>query len=315
MDHATESSGHVAPRTGEGVGRAPGTFGELLQGALPANDRDFLVTFPIQNWSTAVFRPEPGRCEVEVRPAHKHKSRRLAETTLRALDIAGGGVLDLYSSLPEGKGLASSSADLVATARAVADAYGRNLDAPGIESLLRTIEPTDGVMYEGIVAFYHREVRLREFLGHLPPMTVIAHDEGGTIDTIGFNRMRKPFGQTEKEEYAQLLDTLAVAVREVDLATVGRVATRSAEMNNARNPRLDFDRLLRACREIDGFGLVVAHSGTALGILLDDSDREREVKIDHVRASCAGLNGTLAVHRSLSTYDVTTPIAHLGRTA
>ncbi|MDK9496102.1 kinase [Streptomyces katrae] len=317
MDHTTEPPRHThtPPGGGAGVGRAPGTFGELLQGALPGNGHDFLVTFPIQNWSTALFRTTPGRRDVEVRPAHKHKSRRLAQAALHHLGVTDGGILTLHGALPEGKGLASSSADLVATARAVADAHGRHLDPATIETLLRGIEPTDGVMYEGIVAFYHREVRLREVLGHLPPLTVIAHDEGGAVDTIGFNRTRKPHGPAEREEYARLLDTLAAAVQDHDLPTVGRVATRSAELNRLHRPRRDFAPMLRACRDIDGLGLVVAHSGTALGVLLDHCDPEHDLKTAHVRAACAGLPGTVDVHRSLSAHDPTTPTAYLGRTA
>jgi uncharacterized protein involved in propanediol utilization len=287
----------VTGRIGEG--RAFGTFGELLQGVLPDGDRDFLVTFPVAQWAAATFRPtgEPGR--IRVFPGHKRKSARLAAVAMKLLGASGGGVLELGGGLAEGKGFASSSADLVATARAVADAHGRTLSERAIESLLRRIEPSDGVMYDGIVAFHHREVRLRERIGVLPPLTVVAHDEGGVVDTVGFNRIRKPFDDADKREYARLLATLTVAVRAGDLTGVGAVSTRSAELNGKLRPRRHVDVLRRLCREVDGHGLVIAHSGTALGILLDHGDPERAAKIDHVRAGCAALPGTVTVHRSL----------------
>jgi uncharacterized protein involved in propanediol utilization len=154
-------------------------------------------------------------------------------------------------------------------------------------------------MYPGIVAFYHREVRLRERLGFLPPLTVVAHDEGGAVDTIRFNRIPKPFDDADKREYARLLAALAEAVRAGDLAGVGRVATRSAVMNTKLRPRRDFDAVHRLCRDVDGIGLVLAHSGTTLGILLADSDPERAAKVDYVRQACAGMPGGVSVHRSL----------------
>ena len=88
---------------GGGVGKAHGTFGELLQGQLPDSEKDFLVTLPIARWSTASFLPTPDSDEIRVLPAHKHKSRRLVGEILRAYGYRGGGVLTVSSTLPEGK--------------------------------------------------------------------------------------------------------------------------------------------------------------------------------------------------------------------
>jgi L-threonine kinase len=285
----------------DGVGRgvANGTFGELLQGMLPDGDLDFLVTFPITRTSTAEFRLTPSHREVVVQPPHKTKSRLLAERMLLAHGYRGGGSLSITTTLPEGKGLASSSADLVATARAVGEAVGLRLTEERIESLLRGIEPSDGVMYPGIVAFYHREVRLRERLGFLPPLTIVAHDVGGMVDTVRFNRTRKPRGSAEKREYAALLARLADAVRAGDLQAVGGISTRSAEMNSTLSPRKHFGDLLRMCRDIGGLGLVLAHSGTNLGILLPGDVDEHAEEVEYVRKSCAAFTGSVSVYRSL----------------
>jgi uncharacterized protein involved in propanediol utilization len=283
-----------------GTGRAFGTFGELLQGVLPEHDRDFLVTFPLDAWATATFRHTPDRPDIVVGPGTKIKSHRLVRLALNELGEGGGGLLTLTSELPEGKGLASSSADLVAAARAVAAAFGRTFDEPTIESLLRRIEPSDGVMYDEIVAFYHREVRLHDVLGTLPPLAIIGHDEGGQVDTIRHNRLPKPFTARDKREYARLLVELAGAVEGGDLHTVGRIATRSAELNAKLRPRHGFQELRRACAEVDGFGLVLAHSGTMLGILLGGDDPEQAAKTEHVKRNFAALGGEFIEHRSLS---------------
>ncbi|MFB7908793.1 kinase [Kitasatospora sp. NPDC056076] len=282
-----------------GTGRAFGTFGELLQGALPDDGPEFLVTLPIAGWSTATFRYDPQEPAVSVRPAHKAKSRRLAGLLLELTGRPGGGELDLTGELPEGKGLASSSADLVATARAVAAALRTPLPPTAVEALLRRIEPTDGVMYDGIVSFLHRDVRLRERLGFLPSMTVLAHDEGGRVDTVGFNRIPKDYTDEERREYGRLLTALGTAVRTGDLAEVGRIATRSTELSLRRRPHRGSGELRALCAELDGLGLVRAHSGTNLGVLLPAGDPELAAKVEHARAACRSVGGTVSVHRTL----------------
>ncbi len=296
--HGASPYGSVG-EDGVGTGTANGTFGELLQGVLPEGDLDFLVTFPITHSSIAEFRLVPSRREVVVQPPHKNKSRLLAERILRAHGHHGGGLLDISTNLPEGKGLASSSADLVATARAVGEAVGVRLTEQEIELFLRGIEPSDGVMYPGIVTFYHREVRLREKLGFLPPLTIVAHDAGGMVDTVRFNQSKKPRSEAEKREYARLLRELTDAVRAGDLQAVGDISTRSAEMNSALSPRKHFDDLLRICQDVCGLGLVLAHSGTNLGVLLPGDVDEHADRVEYVRKSCAAFTGSVSVYRSL----------------
>lgn len=287
-------------RGATGVSTCFGTFGELLQGVLPGPDGDFLVTLPVARWTMATFQVDPVSASVRVRPAHKHKARRLAELILAGTGRAAGGLLTIDSGLPEGKGMASSSADLVATARAVANALHVTL-APGwLERLLRQIEPTDGVLYPGIVAFHHRAVRLRARLGSLPSMTIVGLDEGGTVDTVAFNRIAKPFSAADRREYARLLSAMTAAVAAGDLAAVGAVATRSALMNQALCPKRTLPEVSRICADVGGLGVVAAHSGTVLGILLDRADPRylRQVAVT-VRA-CSALRDDVALYRSLS---------------
>jgi uncharacterized protein involved in propanediol utilization len=289
-----------------GFGWAKGTFGELLQGVLIENDMDFLVTLPITKGTAATFQPVPGSQRISVHPPHKRKASRLAGLMMTALSLPCGGYLWLETELAEGKGFASSSADLVATVHAVGDAFGLVFDESVIEAFLRPIEPSDGVMYQGVVAYYHRAVRLREQLGFLTDLLIVAHDEGGEIDTIRFNRMPKPFGAEDKAEYSSLLAELSRAVRADDLDSVGRIATRSAELNEKLRPRKFFQQIRRLSRDIGGLGLAAAHSGTVLGILLDAADPEREAKIDKADQSLRALPGSVSIYRTAAAH-VTMP--------
>ncbi|MFD4628880.1 kinase [Streptomyces sp. NPDC058284] len=295
---------------GVGVGTAFGTFGELLQGVLPEDDGDFLVTLPVARWTMATFRQGSPSGELEVRPAGKVKALRLArmiaDLAPEGPDHVPGGVLTVSSVIPEGKGLASSSADLVATARAVGRALGVAMPPARIERLLSRIEPTDGVLYPAIVAFHHRSVRLRSVLGALPAMAVVGIDEGGSVDTVDFNRIPKPFTATDRRAYAGLLGRLTDAVRHGDLAEVGRIATRSALMNQRLRHKKALGPMLEVCREVGGLGVAVGHSGTTLGVLLDATDPAYTRRVMAAAQACGELTGGgpaaggVAVYRTLS---------------
>jgi L-threonine kinase len=293
----------VAPRPGvdlrAGGGYAFGSFGELLQGVLPDGDVDFLVTFPIDCGSRVRFRLDSGG-ELRVFPSHKWKALALARMLMDASGCDGGGALIVDSELPVGKGLASSSADLVATARVLGQVLGLEMPPPVIEGWLRRIEPTDGVMYPGVVAFEHRRVRLRAFLGTLPPVTVVAVDEGGQVDTVAFNQRREPVSEAGKGEYARLLDRLTAAVRAADLAEVGAVGTRSAILNQRVLPKRNLDAMLAICREAHALGVVCAHSGTVIGIMLADQQQDHQLRLGQVRSACELLPGTVSLFHSMT---------------
>jgi len=283
-----------------GVSSAFGSFGELLQGVLPESPGDFLVTLPVAQWTMATFRLAADVGEMIVRPAHKAKSRRLAEMILDWAGAPIGGVLALDSGLPEGKGVASSSADLVATARAVGNALQQPVPVQVLQRLLARIEPTDGVLYPGIVVFDHRRALLRRRLGSLPPLTIVAVDEGGAVDTVAFNRVAKPFSAADRREYATLLERLAVAVGDRDLREVGAVATRSAVLNQALNAKKLLDDVIGVCEDVGGLGVVATHSGTMLGVLLDTRDPAYTGRISEAVRGCSALGAEVSLYRSLS---------------
>lgn len=251
-----------------GTGKCFGTFGELLQGILPGREREFLVTLPIARYSTARFVASSGSREIVVHPPHKWKSRRLAEELTDALGLDSGGFLSIQSELPTGKGCASSSADMVATALAVQSAHGVSIPRASLARIMSGIEPSDGVMYRGVVSFYHREGILRKFLGYLPALTIVGLDEGGRVDTVEFNGQSRTFGRSRRTEYENLLLGMERAIARGDLRSVGEISTRSAILNQEVLPKPHLDLFLDMRRRYNALGVVAAHSGTHLGLLL-----------------------------------------------
>jgi L-threonine kinase len=267
-----------AARTG--VARVPGTCGELVQGQLTGGV-DFLITLPVDLWSEVRVRlDESGR--VEVTPPHKVKTRLAVRRALDALDLPGVGArVDVSSALPEGKGMASSTADVVAACRAAARAAGRTLTAGAISRIARGIEPSDGVMYPGSVAYNHRRCELIERLGPLPPFRVLIADPGGAVDTLAFNRRPKNYTPDEMTAIAQAYEWAAAGVRRGDRTLIGRAATLSALINQRILPKPHLAKLIAIARAHGAYGVNAAHSGTVTGLLFDpaaEADAARAVE-------------------------------------
>jgi uncharacterized protein involved in propanediol utilization len=251
-----------------GVGQANYTFGELLQGQI--NGRPFLVSLPIQHFARAIFYPS--REKSVVLSPEKGKVKKVIDQLRKVYHIRQGGTFHFADSLPEGKGFATSTADMLAAVRAFCVSFGLELSLEEIALLLASIEPTDSIMYDGLVAFYHREGVLRERLGYLPPLWIIGIDRGGIVDTLYYNEKIIPYGNEEEMEFAQLLQDLKDALEKGDSREIGRIATRSGEIQQKRMPHPYFSLLQQIRKEEGGVGTVVAHSGTLGGILLDERD-------------------------------------------
>jgi L-threonine kinase len=136
-------------------------------------------------------------------------------------------------------------------------------------SLLREIEPTDGIMFNQMACFDHKNVTNYGLLGTLPMLTVIAVDEGGAVDTVAFNQENRVHSHAVKIEYDRLRIDIQVAIKICDLRRVGEISTRSAQLIQKWNPKNHLNLFIDLCKDTDALGIVVAHSGTYIGLLLD----------------------------------------------
>jgi uncharacterized protein involved in propanediol utilization len=269
-----------------GSGRAHGTFGELLQGIL-LNQKRFMVTFPINLFSYVTFVPDVNTTKITSFPEDKIKSIAIAKKLINYFKSNLGGKIFINSDIPEGRGLASSSADLVATAYAVANCINVDISEELIAEFISEIEPSDGVMYPGIVSFYHQEVKLINFIGNLSSLVIVGIDEGYTVDTLEYNTRTKSYTAACAMKYQQLLDEMTIAIRNHDLAVIGKIATESSIMNQENNPKMFLEECLRISNEIGALGVVNAHSGSFIGILLnpasDNFDLQQAFCKEHLK--------------------------------
>ena len=252
--------------------RAPGVCGELAQGLL--GDSYFLVTCPVDFFARVRVELYQEPIGVNV-PPHCSKT---AAAVLRTLEYLGyphwGARIAISNPIPRSKGFGSSSADLSAAIAATGLALGMELTPAQIGQLALQVEPTDGVMFPGIVMFDHRDGTLVEQLGPPPPVEIVALDFGGEVDTLAFNRVdRGAQWRAVQGETNEALTLVREGLRLGDPWALGRGATKSALAAQLVlfKPRLP--DVIAFAEAVGAVGVNVAHSGTAIGVLLDATQR------------------------------------------
>jgi uncharacterized protein involved in propanediol utilization len=247
-----------------GWGFSAGTFGELVFGAL--QNTSFLITLPIPWGTRATFAHDPG-ASLNVWPSYRHKARRAVEELLRQWDKPIGGQLVIQSSLPVGKGLASSSADIVASCRACAAFFGRKITSAEIARISAAIEPTDGIMFPGVVAFDPIRGVLLERLGEAPPAMIVGVLGHGRINTEDHHRRLEPYTPEQQARLSEALQLARAGVRTKNVRLLGRAGRISATVEWERRGDDSIGALLAAA-ERENAGVVIGHSGTVRGLLV-----------------------------------------------
>lgn len=241
---------------------SPGSCGEFIQGY--AEGSSFMVTCPIDRFSYA-FSGFEG--EGEPLPP---KALSAVEKTMAYLGEEKRVPLKLKSHILKGKGMASSTADISAACQAAALACGRKLSEREIAAIALSIEPSDATFFKGVVQFDYREGRLIREMGLCPAMQILVYDCGGEVDTMLFNS-RNDLVDLQKSNETKIKEALSLfkeGIRLQSLDLIGRAASMSSFANQKilyKNPLGDFYRL---GMEQGGKGVICAHSGTVLGLIL-----------------------------------------------
>ena len=267
------------PATDAGVGWTACHHGELLQGVFADENRESdhaLVTLPLRSrGSRATFRTS-SESTIRVFPPDRTKARRAAELAVelcaRQGDTATGGRLDIISNVPVGRGMGSSTSDVIATIKAVSDCYRVRLTPQQITQLAVLAEQAcDSIMIEDrVVLFAHRRGAVLEELGcQLPPLVVIGCMSG---PADGVNTLELPlahYTQHEIETFRRLRAALREAITTQDVKLLGQIATTSAQINQRFLPKPELDFLITLSGQLGAAGVQIAHSGTVVGLIFD----------------------------------------------
>jgi len=267
--------------------RIPGTCGELVQGRIKGKNSH--ITCPVEILSSVSVQLTGFYGQIEC-PFDKVKTRQAVRKTLELLGHTSTGVkISVSSQIPVGKGMASSTADIVGGCLATAKALGESITPRMIADIAISIEPTDGIMYEGIVCFDHLGGKIIQNLGDPPPIDILVVDPGGNIDTLRFNSRREVSAAIHKRNENFILEALSLVkegIRKRNIQLVGKGATLSALSNQEILYKRELADIISISTSLGGIGVNVAHSGTVIGILLPPDFSEIQLLKKRIKERC-----------------------------
>ncbi|MBS1665247.1 MAG: hypothetical protein JST68_29650 [Bacteroidetes bacterium] len=232
-------------------------IGELMQGVL-SDSGGFLVSgLPSKLFYTEAILEIEG--EGAVLPPKAQKALRLFLGE-KKLD----GTIRLESNIPPGKGLSSSSTDILSVLFLVNDYLQMGATHEELYRIAAAVEPTDPCLSDDIVVFRQNLGVVGERL-KLPPMGILYFD-GAPDRQVETLDVQRQWTEGTGRFYDWLLQRLIWAAEAWDYGTIFDCITYSAEYNQTIVPLPCFDRYARLARE-EGCGLMVAHSGTIVGLL------------------------------------------------
>ena len=266
--------------------KIPGSCGELVQGRM--NGINFHATCPVKIFSQVSVSLIEGCGRMDF-PPERVKSAKAVEKTLTLLNGKGRAIkLRINSQIPMSKGMASSTADITGSCQAVASLLGKRVTPSQIAHIAAEIEPTDGIMYEGVVCFDHTTGTLLENLGYPPPMKLLIVDPGGTVDTTAFNRrkdldiLRRANEEVVQEAYFLVKE----GIKKRNTELIGMGATISSICNQTILYKPQLKMVISLSKKVGALGVCVAHSGTVMGILLPPDFSAMDTLEEHIKRAC-----------------------------
>gem|GEM_PF-3546548 len=246
-----------------GLGYCAGTCGELIQG-FNSDGSPFHVSFPIELGTTCFVRYKSTLCPLTLSGDFGPKAERAAYAAARLVGLKAGVIhLSYKSDLLVGKGMASSTADIAATVRAICDLEGYAVSNQKIVEIATSIESTDAAPFPGMAAMNQKTGELHHVTKHLPDIHVLLVIPDNVVITSDVHLSKE--NNAKQDRLLKTFCSLEFPTAE----QLGELATESALINQQDNPNRFFDALHVRYRELGAVGIAVGHTGCLLALMFE----------------------------------------------
>lgn len=256
-------------------GICPASCGEFVQGFL--DKEEYLSSYAIDMFSIATL--EEKKENINLGPKKSRKAiEKVFERFNIPLDECKNISLEINSNIPVGKGMASSTADIGATIRATLSILNKKLSNEEISCIASEIEPTDSILLYKNSIFNPINGRVKKYLSTLDNGSVIILEPNDILETsrIRSNPNYLDIKLENKSIINKSFNLLEKGLREKDLKLIGKACTLSSLANENIHKKPYLNEIIEISNKMGAYGVNIAHSGTVIGILIDN-------KMDHER--------------------------------
>lgn len=257
------------------VGLSCGTLGEFYQGPSFGKDgSEIAIVSPlIPKYSRTTFVPAhspycPIIASQEVTRDTKPKMFAGIEHYCagHGLDVPDGTWLNA-TDLPTGHGFASSTADIVAGIRCAARIHKREPSISDFLNILSKIERSDSVFMNETTVFSSSHHKVLGAFGTRLNLTAVFMLDGEEVCTDKTKERLTNYYQQNAKDYRKLMSDLQACLENQDPRRLCECSTRSAALSQEIMPKKHYAQMQDAAQIFDADGIVVAHTGTILGLL------------------------------------------------
>lgn len=234
-----------------------------------------LVSCPVDWYSTVEV--SAGSPLPDERPLSRAMVNRLLEHWNYPTRLSQDIRLEVHSTIPIAKGMASSTADIAATAVATAHHLGHQLDETTLAQLCVSLEPTDSTVFHKLTLFDHNDASTQIPCDPPPELDLLVLESPQTLRTADYHRIPRLAGlHAGAPALKRAWEKVQEACAERNPWRMGEAATLSAIASQTLLPKPDFDALLSLAEECELYGVNVAHSGSVVGLMLDRQKHDVE---------------------------------------
>jgi L-threonine kinase len=250
-------------------------IGELLQGMLPDQSHFLVSGIPSRHFfSEAVLQDDPEGKGIQLPEKTMNALRFMLGTYSSSLSnitaeqllnaLLPGKTIQLSSNIPQGKGLSSSSTDILSVLHVVNDYLNIPFELHELYAMAAAIEPTDPCLSETIVVFKQRTGDIHRIVP-LPPLSIVYFDSepAKRVNTL---QLKREYGKEAADFFASLLNSFMLAAEQDDYITLFDCITQSSVHNQSIVAINSFEQYRQLAEQLQT-GLMVAHSGTVIGFV------------------------------------------------
>lgn len=257
-------------------GICPASCGEFVQGIL--KDEEYLSSYAVNLYSKAIVEEKAN--DINIGPK---KSRKAIEKVFEKFNIpireSKNISLKIESKIPTGKGMASSSADIGATIVATLNLINKKLSSEDISKIASSIEPTDSIFINENSIFNPINGEVIKYLGNIKDSRVVILEPNKRLSTtkIRSKPNYKELKIQNKEIIKESFNLLEQGIKTNNLELVGKASTMSSLANENIHKKFGLKEIIEISNKYGAYGVNIAHSGTVVGVLIDNSMDEKRL--------------------------------------